>query len=141
MLKKLFVLVALSALLSACAGNKTQAVNNAPAKPVNTVYIWDADGHTDLALLRGLKAEAVSYMRSKGVVVSDNPEATDAYLKVTVIDAVKDEDANSAYIKARLYILSASDSSIIYDMTYEVKAKGDYPARKFVQGALKGYFK
>jgi len=140
MSKKFVVLIALLVLLASCAANGPHETK--PASPrVNTVYIWDADGHIDLALLRGLKAEAGSYMKSKGIAVSDNPEATESYLKITVIDATKDEDSGHAYINARLYILNASDSSIIYDRTFEAKGKGDYPIGKFVEGALKDYFR
>ena len=129
--------LAMSLFMLAACGH--QAATDKGTRQVKTVYLWDADGYTDLALLRGLKAEAASYLKTNGVAVSDDPAATDAYLKITVLGAGKDEDTGKASVKARLYILDASDNSTVYDATYEAKGRGDYPVKEFVRGALKGF--
>jgi hypothetical protein len=112
---------------------------------IKTVYLWDADGHTDLTLLRGLKAQAARELRAKGLIVSDNPTATDAYVKITVIDANRDDAAGTSFIKARLYTISAVDNQTLYDKTAEARAKGAkeeapaYPIEEEVRELLSEY--
>jgi hypothetical protein len=128
--------------VAGCASQEAARKGPAPgAHQVNSVYIWDADGHTDLTLLRDLKAEAAIFMKTMGKAVSDDPEATDAFIKITVLDASKDEDSGRTSVKARLYILDARDNNVIYDTTYKARGKGDYPARGFVKGALEDFVK
>ena len=143
---KLFVLVVAVAALSACAGTADNVAKHS-AKPVKTIYVWDADRHTDIALLTGLKGEAGAYLRSKGFMLSADPAVTDAYLKISVTDAYRDADKGRSYIKARLYILDATDNSVIYDRTYEADASGggvdgpEYPIRKFIEEAMREFVK
>jgi hypothetical protein len=107
----------------ACAHTE-KAVVSQGLSSIKTVYLWDADGHTDLSLLRGLKAHAARELRAKGLIVSDNPTATDAYVKVTVIDANREDASGITFIKARLYVISAADNSTLYDKTAEMKTTG-----------------
>lgn len=134
---RLLLVMSLSALLfaAACAPKVTGlvSVNNA-AKKVHTLYIWDADGHTDLLLLRGLKAEATRQLVAGGYIVSSDPNATAAYVKITVDDAVKDK---GGFIRGRLYVVDAMDQGIIYDKTCDAGSGGDgYPMDKFIGCAL-----
>ena len=109
------------------------AVNNMEKK-VHTLYIWDVDGHTDLALLRGLKAEAGKQLSAAGYTVTTGPNATQAYVKITVDDAIKE---GSPSIMGRLYIVDSTDQTIIYDKTCEARSgKEGYPFDSFIGCAL-----
>lgn len=134
---RLLLVMLLLAVLSvaACAPKMTGLVSvNNVEKKVHTLYIWDADGHTDLALLRGLKAEATRQLVAGGYIVSSDPNATAAYVKITVDDAVKDK---GGFIRARLYIVDAMDQGIIYDKICEAGSGGDgYPTDRFIGCAL-----
>jgi len=131
---------------SACASMSNDVVEG-HKKPVKMIYIWDADGHTDINLLNGLKGEAGAFLRSNGFALAADADSTDAYLKITVIDAYRDGDRGKSYIKARLYILDSSDNTTIYDATYEASASGggfdgpEYPIQKFVEGVLADFVK
>lgn len=133
------ILLALSALLLvtvvACSPKVTgrlDAFNK--DKKVKVLYVWDADGHTDLSLLRGLKDETARQLAAGGYVVSTNPNATGAYVKITVDDAVPGDDG---YIRARLYIVDSTDPVIVYDKTCEARSGGEgYPIASFVGCAL-----
>ncbi len=121
--------------LSSCAPKSVGVLKvHDMSRKIKTVYVWDADGHTDLSLLIGLKTEAQSYLGMNGFVVSKDPNTTDAYVKMTVDDAVKGEDG---FIKARLYIVAAADQKIIYDKSCDVGSDSQgYPAARFVDCAL-----
>ncbi len=138
--------------LTACATTATApstrpAETTAPEKlaKIKVVYLWDADGHIDLSLLRALKDEAAKDMKDKGLSVSDNPDATDAYVKITVLEGSRDADKGKSFLKARLYVVDGSDQSVVYDRTAEASASGggdngpDYPVADVVRALLKDY--
>ncbi|MBI5695375.1 MAG: hypothetical protein HZC51_06490 [Nitrospirae bacterium] len=131
----LVALMTFATLMAGCAAQSAEKTT-APPPPVHSVYIWDADGHIDLTLLRGLKAAAADYFRMRGVTVTDDASATGAYVKISVNDA----DAEKGFVDARLYVLSAADNSMIYDRTYRAESGNGYPIDKFVRGALGGFF-
>ena len=145
LLKGLALLLAVFALAS-CAGEKN-AVVEGRMKHIKSLYVWDADGATDIALLNGLKAETMAYLGSRGFTMSADPEKTDAYVKITVYDAERNADKGKSYLNARLYILDASDNTIIYDSTSDESASGggfegpEYPVRDFVEDALRDFMR
>lgn len=122
-MKRLLYVAMLFLFIGGCAHGESAVVSKGLAG-IKTVYIWDADGHIDLTLLRGLKAQAARELRAKGLIVSDNATATDAYVKITVIDANRDDASGISFINARLYVVSAADNSILFDKTAETRAKG-----------------
>lgn len=125
-------------LLGSCAPRNVGVLKaHDTSRKIKTVYVWDADGHTDLSLLLGLKTEARSYLALNGFMVSKDPNTTEAYVKITVDDAEKGEDG---FIKARLYIIGAADQKIIYDKYCDVGSDSPgYPAARFVDCALKEF--
>jgi ABC-type glycerol-3-phosphate transport system substrate-binding protein len=138
-------LLLLALLLAACAGTPKQPAVSPAVKQIRTVYIWDADGHTDLSLLRGLKEAARKSLKEKGLIVTDDPNAAQAYVKVTVIDAGRDADAGKSHVRARLYLVDATDGATIYDMTAEAHASGGgdngpaYPMEQVMEKLLSDY--
>lgn len=143
-MKRLLYFAILVLFMGACA-HAEKAVVSQGLSGIKTVYLWDADGHTDLSLLRGLKAQAARELRAKGLIVSDNPTATDAYVKITVVDANREDASGISFINARLYVLSAIDNSILYDKTAETRAKGakeeapEYPVDAETRALLNEY--
>jgi len=139
----LLVLLALTAL-SSCAGNES-AVVEGRTEHIKSLYVWEADGATDIGLLNALKGETMSYLNSKGFTISADPDKTDAYVKISVYDAERSGDKGRSYMRARLYILDASDNTIIYDTTNDAGASGggfdgpEYPVRDFVEDALRDF--
>lgn len=127
--------ISLLIVISACAPRVAGRLSvNDVNKKVHTLYIWDADGHTDLALLRGLKAEAGKQLSAAGYTVATDPDVAQAYVKVTVDDAMKE---GSPSIMGRLYIVDSADQSIIYDKTCEARSgKEGYPFESFIGCAL-----
>ena len=132
-------------LLSGCAmqDGSMKPLVTADAAKVKTVYVWDADGYTDMNLLRELKTEAQRQLKEKGLLISDNAASTDAYVKITVIDGKRDADTKRSFIKARLYALGSMTGELIYDKTAEATAKGgkqfegpEYPVRDEVKELL-----
>jgi hypothetical protein len=130
--------------IGACAHGE-KAIIAPGLSGIKTVYLWDADGHIDLTLLRGLKAQAAKVLKSKGLIVTDNPSATDAYVKITVEDANREDASGITFIKARLYVISAADNSTLYDKTAETKVTGGkdeapaYPVEDEVRKLLSDY--
>ena len=145
------LLAAVFLVFTACASTgpaaKPAESTTAPEKlaKIKVVYLWDADGHIDLSLLRALKAEEARVLKDKGLSVSDNPDATDAYVKITVLEGGRDADKGKSYLKARLYVVDASDQSVAYDRTAEAGASGggdngpEYPVGSVVSALLKDY--
>jgi len=114
-------------------------------RQIHTLYLWDADGHTDIALLNALKTETANNLKSHGYTISNDADKTDAYVKITVLDAYRSADKRSAYIKARVYVVASEDGRMLFDNQYESWASGgtkfvapEYPVDKFVKGVLKG---
>jgi len=130
--------------MGACAHGE-KALVSPGLSGIKTVYLWDADGHIDLNLLRGLKAAAAKELKAKGILVTDNASATDAYVKVTVIDASRNEDAGTTFVKARLYIITAADNLTLYDKTAQTGVKWNkedapaYPVEEEVKKLLSDY--
>jgi len=122
-------------LLGACAPRNVGVLSMYDtSRQVKTVYVWDADGHIDLNLLRGLRYEAEAQLTAGGFTVSKDPNATEAYVKITVDDAAP---GKNGFIKARLYIIEAGTQDIIYDKTCEVgPSPENYPIAEFVRCAL-----
>jgi len=136
------LLLGLLITVAACA--PTQVTKPTAAMPkINKIFVWDADGHTDLTFLRGLKAEAQVYLKSKGFSVPENEGAADAYLKITVYDAMDDDGHGHSYVNARAYLVLASDESVVYDRTYEARVKltdgaaPAFPVNEYIREALK----
>ena len=143
-MRRLLYFAMLFLFLGACAHGE-KAVVSKGLTGIKTVYLWDADGHTDLTLLRGLKAAASKELRAKGILVSENPSATDAYVKITVVDANRDDATETTFVNARLYVINAADNSVLYDKTAETSAKGakeeapPYPVDAEVRELLSEY--
>ena len=142
----LLMVAAAVALAAGCAGHaaKTKADVVTPGKQVKTLYIWDADGHTDLTLLRALKAGAKKELNTRGFIVTDDPNANEAFVKITVLDAFRDADKGKSYIKARMYFVDAMDNGVFYDKTAEARVSGhgetvDYPVGALVTVLLSDY--
>lgn len=135
-------------LLSGCA-SQSQAMKplvTADAAKVKTVYVWDADGNSDINLLRALKAEAQRQLKEKGLLISDNAASTDAYVKITVLDGSRDADTKRSFVRARLYALGSMTGELVYDKTAEASAKGgkrfeapEYPVRDEVKELLSNW--
>ena len=145
-MKKICLFIFIIAILSSCAEQSPKATVVAErARQIKTVYVWDADGHSNLSLLKGLKAEAKKQLKEKGLIVVDDPSSTESYAKVTVLSAYNDPDKGKAYISARMYLIDASDNSIFYDKTAEAKASGGgengpgYPIEKIIRELLLDY--
>jgi len=140
----LFLVFLTIAVFSACAHSEPPKLVARTLSRIHTVYVWDADGHIDLALLRGLKAEAGKKMREYGYIVTGDPGAAEAFVKVTVVDAKRDADNKTAFVKARLYIIDSSESAIVYDKTAEARATGggddgpEYPVAAVVADLISG---
>ena len=129
-MRRLLYVAILVLFMGACAHGE-KALVSPVLSGIKTVYLWDADGHIDLSLLRGLKSAASKELRAKGILVSDNPSATDAYVKITVVDANRDDATGTTFVNARLYVISAADNSTMYDKTAETKVtdgKDEAPA-------------
>lgn len=132
-------------LLSGCASQSTamKPLVTADAAKVKTVYVWDADGNSDINLLRALKAEAQRQLREKGLLISDNAASTDAYVKITVLDGSRNADTKKTFVIARLYALGSMTGELMYDKTAQATAKGgkqfeapEYPVREEVKELL-----
>jgi hypothetical protein len=119
------------------------AIISPGVKDVQVVYLWDVDGHIDLDLLRAMKAEATRELKEKGFRVSAEAGATECYVKLTVINANRNGDLHKSYIRARMYLLNAQDSSTLYDKTAEAWATGgsyegpEYPVKEVVAELVK----
>ena len=143
--KGALALAAALILVAAVSCAHVRAVKRPAAAAVKTVYLWDADGYTDASLLTALKLVTARYLKSGGFTVTGDPYATDAYVKITVIDAAPAADGSAGYIEARLYVVDARDNAVIFDRTCRVSApdggaKGpEYPVAAFVRCALKGF--
>ncbi len=124
-----FALLALS--LSACAstgGGAKAATMMMPAiRALHMVYVWDADGYPDINLLRALKAEAAEELRAKGLLVSNDQNSTQAYVKITVLKGYESVNKGRSYLKARLYFMDAAGENIFYDKTASASLSGDRP--------------
>ncbi len=154
---KLFVPVFLLLLLtlSACAstgGGETKATMMMPAiRALQSVYIWDADGYPDINVLQALKAETAKQLREKGLLVSNDQNATQAYVKITVLKGYNNVNEGRSYLKARLYFIDAAGENIFYDKTASASLSGDiktrdggekgpgYPVKQVVRELLSDY--
>ena len=143
-MRRLLYVAILILFMGACAHAEKASVSPG-LSGIKTVYLWDADGHIDLSLLRGLKAAASKELRAKGILVSDNPSATEAYVKITVVDANRDDATGTTYVMAHLYVISAADNSTLYDKTAETRIKWGkedappYPVEEEVRKLLSDY--
>lgn len=143
-MRRLLYVAILMLFMGACAHGE-KAIVLPGLSGIKTVYMWDADGHIDLSLLRGLKAAASKEFRAKGILVSDNPSATEAYVKITVVDANRDDTTGTTFVKAHLYVISAADNQTLYDKTAETHIKWGrdeapaYPVEEEVRKLLSDY--
>lgn len=143
-MRRLLYFAVLMLFIGGCAHGE-KAIVSQGLSGIKTVYLWDADGHIDLSLLRGLKAAEAKELRAKGILVSDNPSATDAYVKITVVNANRDDATGTTFVNARLYVISAADNSTLYDKTAETRIKWgkdeapSYPVEEEVRKLLSDY--
>ncbi len=129
-MKSLIPVVLIALFLSACAspGGGTKAAMMMPAvRALQAVYVWDADGYPDINLLRALKAETAKELREKGLLVSNDQNSTQAYVKITVLKGYDSVSRDRSYLKARLYFIDAAGENIFYDKTASASLSGDRP--------------
>ncbi len=122
------LLLTLSACASTGGGGAAKATMMIPAiRALQSVYVWDADGYPDINLLRALKAEAAKELRAKGLLVSNDQNSTQAYVKITVLKGYDSVNKGRSYLKARLYFMDAAGENIFYDKTASASLSGDRP--------------
>jgi len=134
----IIALLAASAVLASCGGNAVRNVTvHDNSASYRSVYLWEPDGHTDLSLLTALKDGAAERLRDGGYTISNDPDATAAYLKITLYDA-EPVDGSDGLIKGRVFVIEAADRKVVYDVTAEVTGGVDkgYPVDKFLDEAM-----
>jgi len=140
MIRLVYLLLILAAAMavSSCGGKITKAVTvHDRAAAYRSVYIWEPDGHTDFGLLMDLKEGVAKRLRSGGYSISNDPDATAAYLKVTLYDADK-VNGSDGHIKGRIFIIEAEGRKVVYDVTTEVSGgvEAGYPVDIFLDEAM-----
>ncbi len=123
----LLLLLILSSCASTGGGNPKATMMMPAIRALQSVYVWDADGYPDIDLLRALKAETSKELREKGLLVSNDQNATQAYVKITVLEGYNNVNKGRSYLKARLYFIDAAGENIFYDKTASASLSGDSP--------------